>query len=72
MEKWFLYLQIFGAGGLVFGVIGAGAMFLILRNNPQIVKELEESLAKAKAEAAKYREQYEALVAKIKLKVEDK
>ena len=46
--------------------------YFVLRNNPQIVKELEESLAKAKAEAAKYREQYEALVAKIKLKIEDK
>jgi len=68
MKEFFVYLLVFVAGGVVGGV----AEYLVLRNNPQIVKELEESLAKAKAEAAKYREQYEALVAKIKLKVEDK
>lgn len=68
MNEFLVYLLVFVAGGIV----GAVAEYLVLRNNPQIVKELEESLAKAKAEAAKYREQYEALVAKIKLKVEDK
>jgi len=68
MKELFIYILVFVAGGVAGGV----AEYLVLRNNPQIVKELEESLAKAKAEAAKYREQYEALVAKIKLKVEDK
>lgn len=65
----FLYCLLFFVLG---AVVGGLAEYLILRNNPKIVKELEESLAKAKAEAVKYREQYEALVAKIKLKVEDK
>ncbi len=65
----FLYCLLFFVLGAVAGGV---AEYLVLRNNPQIVKELEESLAKAKAEAVKYREQYEALVAKIKLKVEDK
>jgi len=65
----FLYCLLFFVLG---AVVGGLAEYLILRNNPKIVKELEEGLAKAKAEAAKYREQYEALVAKIKLKVEDK
>lgn len=68
MNEFLVYLLVFVAGGIAGGV----AEYLVLRNNPQIVKELEESLAKAKAEAAKYREAYETLVAKIKLKVEDK
>lgn len=68
MKELFIYILVFVTGGVAGGVVE----YLVLRNNPQIVKELEESLAKAKAEAAKYREQYEALVTKIKLKVEDK
>lgn len=68
MKEFFVYLLVFVAGGVAGGV----AEYLVLRNNPQIVKELEESLAKAKAEAARYRQAYEELVAKIKLKVEDK
>lgn len=68
MKEFFVYVLVFLCGGIVGGVVE----YFVLRNNPKIVKELEESLAKAKAEAVKYREQYEALVAKIKLKVEDK
>lgn len=54
---------------IVGAVVGAGAAYLVLRNNPRIVEQLKESLDKARAEEAKYREKYEELIAKIKLKV---
>jgi len=68
MNGFLVYLLVFVAGG----IIGAVAEYLILRNNPQIVKDLEKSLAKAKAEAAEYRKVYEDLVTKLKNKVEGK
>lgn len=58
----------FVAGGVAVGV----TEYFVLRNNPQIVKKLEEDLAKVKGDAAKYREAYEELLTKIKLKANDK
>ncbi len=64
MKEFFVYLLVFVAGG----VVGIVAEYFILRNNPKIVKKLEEELANVKAEAARYRQAYEDLVRKIKEK----
>lgn len=64
MKEFFVYLLVFVAGG----VVGIVAEYFILRNNPKIVKKLEEDLANVKAEAARYRQAYEDLVRKIKEK----
>jgi len=68
MNEFLVYLLVFVAGGIV----GAVAEYLVIRNNPQIAKKLEEELAKAKSEAAEYRKAYEDLVTKLKNKVEGK